>query len=126
MTDTRSGLPAAATPATPVGFPTCPRRGPLRAIILAATGEDVRLCANCASCENLMAPGMDRSLGELVRAAARNDASVLTCASLWACEDLLLRPLPCQAGLSLPAIVITLQREAELRGLAPDSSANSA
>ena len=69
-----------------------------------------------------MASGMDLTLGEMVRAAARNNSSVLTCASLWACEDLLLRPIPCQAGLSIPAIVIALQREAELRGLAPDSA----
>jgi heterodisulfide reductase subunit C len=121
MTDTRSGLPAATARASQVEYPTCPRRGPLRAVILAATGQDVRLCANCASCESLIAPGMDLGLGEMVRAAARNDSSVLTCASLWACEDLLLRPIPCQAGLSIPAIVIALQREAELRGLAPDS-----
>jgi heterodisulfide reductase subunit C len=125
MTDTRSGLPAATARAAQVDYPTCPRRGPLRAVILAATGQDVRLCANCASCESLMASGMDLTLGEMVRAAARNDSSVLTCASLWACEALLLRPIPCQAGLSIPAIVIALQREAELRGLAADSGAAS-
>jgi len=125
MTDARRHPPAAATRAAQVDYPTCPRRGPLRAIILAATGQDVRLCANCASCEGLMAPGMDLSLGEMVRAAARNETSVLTCASLSACEDLLLRPIPCQSGLSMPAIVITLQREAELRGLAPDSGISS-
>lgn len=125
MTDERRHLPAAASSAAQIGFPTCPRRGPLRAVILAATGQDVRLCASCASCESLQASGMDLSLGEMVRAAARNDTGVLTCSSLWACDDLLLRPIPCQAGLSLPAIVITLQREAELRGLAPDSGAAS-
>jgi len=104
-----------------LGFPTCPRRGPLRAIILAATGQDVRLCGNCSSCEQLTAPGMDLSLGEIIRAAARDDPQALTCDSLWACEDLMLQPIPCQAGLALPSILLTLQREAELRGLAPSS-----
>lgn len=125
MTDERRLPPAAATRAVQVDFPTCARRGPLRAIILAATGQDVLRCASCTSCEGLVEPGMDLSLGEVVRAAARNDSRALTCASLWACEDLLLRPIPCQAGLSLAAIVITLQREAELRGLTPDLGAVS-
>ena len=108
------------------GSPTCPRRGPLRAIILASTGQDVRLCGNCSSCERLTAPGMDLSLGEIIRAAARNDPQALTCASLWACEDLMLQPIPCQAGLALTSILLTLQREAELRGLAPSSETSPA
>jgi hypothetical protein len=112
-------------PTTPGGrgaageFPTCPRRGPLRSVVLTETGQDVRLCANCANCNGLTAPGMDLTLGEIVRAAARNDPLALTCATLSACEDWLLRPIPCTAGLSLPSILIALQREAELRGLAP-------
>ena len=104
-------------------FPLCPWRGTLRSIILTETGQDVCRCANCASCESLTAPGMDLTLGEIVRAAARNDPQALTCATLSACEDLLLRPIPCTAGLSLPSILITLQREAELCGLAPSSEA---
>jgi len=104
-------------------FPTCPRHGTLRSVILTETGQDVRLCANCASCENLTAPGRDLTLGEIVRAAARNDPQALTCATLSASEDLLLRPIPCTASLSLPSILIALQREAELRGLAPSSEA---
>ncbi len=109
----------------PTESPASPRRGPLRAIILAATGEDVRLCGNCTSCKQLTAPGMDLSLGEILRAAARDDPQVLTCASLWACEDLMLQPIPCQAGLALTPILLTLQREAELRGLGPSSKAPS-
>jgi hypothetical protein len=125
MMDETAGLPLSSAPGTGVEFPTCPRRGPLRAIVMAATGQDMRLCANCASCETLKAPGMDLSLGEIIRAAAHNDPRSLTCSSLWACEDLLLRPIPCQAGLTLPAILFALQREAELRGLAPHSGTPS-
>ena len=112
MTDERGRLADAAPE-----FPSCPRRGPLRSVVLAATGQDVRLCGSCSNCECLLEPGMDLSLGEIVRAAARNDTSILSSPSLWACEDLLLRPIPCQAGLSLAAIILTLQREAEVRGL---------
>lgn len=109
----------------PAESPASLRRGPLRAIILAATGEDVLLCGNCASCEQLTAPGMDLSLAEILRAAARDDPQVLTCASLEACEDLMLRPIPCRAGLALTPILLTLQREAELRGLSSSSKAPS-
>ena len=118
-------------PTTPGGrgaageFPTCPRRGPLRSVILAETGQDVRLCANCANCDGLTTPGMDLTLGEIIRAAARNDPQALTCATLLACEDLLLRPIPCTAGLDLTSIVIFLQREAELRGVASGRGATS-
>jgi hypothetical protein len=115
---TEDGLPPTTVGRGIAGeFRTCPHRGPLRSVILAETGQDVRLCANCASCESLTAPGMDLTLGEIVRAAARNDPQALTCATLSACEDLLLRPIPCTAGLCLPSILIALQREAELRGL---------
>ena len=112
-------------PTTPAGraaageFPTCPRRGSLRAVILAQTGDDVRLCAHCANCDGLTAPGMDLTLGEIIRGAARNDLRVLSCATLSACEDLLLRPFPCTAGLDVTSILIALQREADLRQLAP-------
>ncbi len=104
-------------------FPTCPRRGSLRSVILAQTGQDVRLCANCANCEGLTAPAMDLTIGGIIRGAARNDLRVLSCATLSACDDLLLRPIPCTAGLDLTSILITLQREAELRGLSPSPEA---
>ena len=105
-------------------FPACPSRGPLRSIILAMTGQDVRRCSSCAGCECLTAPGMDLTVGEIVRAAARDDPQALTCATLWTCEDLLLRPIPCSSGLALDSIMIALQHEAELRGLAPAEAPN--
>ena len=110
-------------PGTTAEFPTCPRRGTLRSVILAQTGQDVRLCANCANCDGLTALGMDLTIGEIIRGAGRNDSRVLSCATLSACEDLLLRPIPCTAGLDLISILITLQREAELRGMSPSPEA---
>jgi hypothetical protein len=105
------------------GFPAFPSRGALRAVILAKTGQDVDQCCSCAGCESVTAPGMALTLGEIVRAARRDDPQALTCATLWACEDLLLRTIPCSAGLALNSIMIALQREAELRGLAPSAEA---
>jgi len=51
---------------------------PLHAIILAATGRDVRLCSNCGHCDGVMAPGMDLTFSEVLHAAARNDPAALT------------------------------------------------
>lgn len=96
----------------------CPRCGSLPSILLAETGQDVRLCARCANCNGLMVPGMDLTIGEVIRGAARDDTRVLASATLSACEDLLLRPMPCTAGPDLTSILLCLRREAELRGLA--------
>ena len=93
------------------------KRGPLTHIILTATSQDVRLCANCLSCEDLLVPGMDLSFGEVIRAAARDDPIALTNDTLWNCDEaLILQPI-CQAGLDIYAIIQTLRFEATSRGL---------
>jgi Fe-S oxidoreductase len=92
-------------------------RGPLRHLILSATGQDVRRCANCQFCEDLVKPGMDLSFGELMRAASRDDPVALTNDTLWACDGVLESSLQCQADLDIPAIIDVLRREAKLRGL---------
>jgi heterodisulfide reductase subunit C len=84
----------------------------LRAIILAATGQDVRLCNACSNCEGRLRPGMDLTPGEIFQAAARNDRSVLACRSLWDCDEIIERPPQCQAGLDIAAILLALQAEA--------------
>lgn len=93
-----------------------PQRGPLPFIILAATGEDVRRCANCQSCADLLTPEMDLTFGELIRAAARDDPRALTCATLWNC-DAVLESGCCQEGLDIPAVIQALRQEAAMRGL---------
>jgi hypothetical protein len=62
---------------------------------------------------------MDLTIGELIRAAARNDVAALTNQTLWACDDLLDSFYSCQVELDLVAIVHCLRREAQIRGLAP-------
>lgn len=92
-------------------------RGPLPFIILTATGQDVRRCANCHSCEHLTTPDMDLSFGELMRAASRDDPLTLTNRTLWRCEDVLESSVRCQSGIDIPAVIHALRREAERRGL---------
>lgn len=92
---------------------------PLRSLILAQTGQDVRQCQACDQCADLTAEGMDLTFGEILRCAARDDPRALTCASLWRCEPLLDRPAPCPAGLDIPAVIGVLRSESVHRGLAP-------
>ena len=93
-------------------------RGPLTFIILAATGQDVRACANCQNCEDLHTPEMDMSFGEIMRAAARDDPVTLSNRSLWTCDGVLESMTHCQAGIDIPAVIHLLRREAKTRGVA--------
>lgn len=92
---------------------------PLRSLILAQTGQDVRACQACDQCADLRAEGMDLTFGEILRCAARDDSHALTCASLWRCEPLLDRPMACPASLDIPAVIGVLRDESVRRGLAP-------
>jgi hypothetical protein len=91
-------------------------RGPLPFIILAETGQDVRTCSNCRNCESWMAPGMDLTFGEILRAAARDDPLALQNRSLWNCDDAFTDGISCQEGFDITAVIRTLRREAKLRG----------
>lgn len=65
---------------------------------------------------------MDLSFGEILQAAARNDSLALTNTSLWSCDDLLLYCSLCHNGIDIPSVILALQGEAELRGLAPQEA----
>ena len=96
-------------------------RGPLWAIILSGTGEDVRQCGQCFACEDYREPGMDLTFGEIFRAAADDQSNALTNRTLWTCDKLLLNGIHCQNGLDLTTIVQALRDEAQLRGIQPYS-----
>lgn len=85
----------------------------LRYAILVSTGQDVQMCSNCWTCEDLRTAGMDLTFGEVLRAAARNDPRALKNRTLWACDELLELNPRCQAGLDLASIVLALRREAQ-------------
>jgi hypothetical protein len=84
----------------------------LRAIILASTGQDVRLCNNCSNCEDSLRPGMDLTVGEIMQAAVRNDHSVLNSSTLLDCDEVIERPPYCQAGLDVASVLLALRAEA--------------
>lgn len=64
---------------------------------------------------------MDLSLGEVIRAAARDDELSITNRTIWACEELMGK-VQCPQGLDIPAVILTLRHEAEIRGVAPGNS----
>ncbi len=99
--------------------PPAERLPSLRAYVLAATSQDVRLCNGCQSCDDIFTPGMDMTFGELMQAAARDDPRALSNDTLWACEPLLRQPIPCQAGLDVAQVVRALQRLALREGYRP-------
>ena len=99
--------------------PQSSRRGPLRAVILASTGEDIGRCTHCDLCEKYLQPGMDLTIGELMQSATRDERRALGSRTLWLVDDLLGRSLRCQAGLDIASIVLVLQREAIERGYEP-------
>ena len=92
-------------------------RGPLWAIILSGTGEDVRQCGQCFACEDYREPGMDLTFGEIFRAAAHDQPKAFTNQTLWTCDKLLLNGINCQNGLDIGAIVAALRNEARQRGI---------
>jgi heterodisulfide reductase subunit C len=97
-------------------------RGPLWAILLTATAEDVRQCRQCYDCESYLEPGMDLTFGEIFQAAAHDRTRALTNRTLWACDTLLQNGLHCQNGLDIGVIVQALRQEARLRGIHPDTN----
>ena len=94
-----------------------PNRGPLRAIILSETGQDVRACGSCWQCDDERHPGMDLCFGELMRAAAKDDSIALLNETLWNCDPILEGGFSCQSGIQLQAVINVLRREAILRGV---------
>ena len=46
---------------------------PLRAILLEASGQDVRRCAHCAFCDSNLAPDMDVTFATLIQMVIMDD-----------------------------------------------------
>ena len=60
---------------------------------------------------------MDLTIGEILQAASRNDESVLTCQTLWNCDELIERKLHCQAGLDVASVLLALIHLARDHGI---------
>jgi heterodisulfide reductase subunit C len=59
---------------------------------------------------------MDLTIGEILQSANRNDESVLSCQTLWNCDELLVRKLHCQAGIDVASVLLALIHVAKDRG----------
>jgi heterodisulfide reductase subunit C len=100
-------------------MPGLPKRGPIPAIVLATTDEDIRNCGHCQPCCIEIDQEMDLTLGELLQMAARDDHAVFTSKTLWAGELSSVKPDRCQEGINVPRVVEALRNEAILRGYSP-------
>src|SRR3990172_548707 len=98
-------------------LPTAPRPGPLRVIVLAATGQDLRKCRHCDACNTSLAPDQDVTLETLLQMVVMNDEEALTSRTLWSDSALALAPKVCSNGLDIEAVMLALRREAQRRGL---------
>lgn len=93
-------------------------QAPLASVVLAASGQNVRACQACLQCDDLRCEGMELTFGDIMHAAALDRVSVLSSPSLWCCEPLIQRRIPCTADINVKAVIEVLRREAYRRGLA--------
>jgi heterodisulfide reductase subunit C len=96
---------------------TSARPGPLRVIVLASTGQDVRKCWHCEACNTNLAPDQDVTLETLLQMVVMNDEEALTSHTLWSDTVLASAPHVCSNGLDVEAIMLALRLEAHRRGL---------
>ncbi len=96
-----------------------PDPGTLRAIVLAATGYDVRRCGRCSFCIRHARPDEeDLSLEMIMQMILQNDDEVLTSRTLWSDSVLQRARSMCISTMDMPAILLALREEARKRGLA--------
>ncbi len=89
----------------------------LRQLVLATTGQDVRKCARCSYCADLMSDEEDISLEMLIQLVLMNDDEVLTSRTLWSDSALEEARKNCIGALDLGAIMLALRDEARRRGV---------
>lgn len=99
-----------------------PRLPSLRQIVLAATGQDVRRCQQCAFCETDVDDGQDLTLQTLIQLVLMNDDEVLTSRTLWSERVLASARHLCANSLDLEAVLLALRDEARRRGVMVDVS----
>lgn len=93
----------------------------MRKIVQQNSGQDVRQCRNCASCSRKIPPGLlDISLEGMVEMIILNDEEILTSRTVWSDAALAATSNVCQRGISLPAVILALRKEALKRGLEGD------
>lgn len=92
----------------------------LRTMVLAATGQDVRQCCNCALCADIVSDDQDVPLEMLVQWVIVSDERALTCRTLWSDESLKQARRACANNLDIQAVILALRGEAWRRGIRLD------
>ncbi len=91
--------------------------GPLRQVVLAQTGQDVRRCAHCSFCAGDIGPDEDLSLESLLELVVMNDDEALTSTTLWSDRALEAARRNCAGNLDMAAVMMALREEAFRRGI---------
>jgi heterodisulfide reductase subunit C len=94
-------------------------RGPLRFIVLNVSGQDIRDCSQCESCDCESASSWDLRPCEVIQRIRDNDERVLACRTIWTCEDCQECYMNCPNNIDFGAVAHALRQEARKRGLAP-------
>jgi heterodisulfide reductase subunit C len=95
------------------------KRGPLRFIILNATGLDISVCAGCDACEQdcPRSDEWDVNPSQVLRWARADDERALACRTIWVCAECRACDVRCTNGVPFETIAAVLRAEAGLRGL---------
>lgn len=98
-------------------LPIPARSTSLRAVVLAATNQDVRRCAHCSFCADMLQPDQDLSLESVAQLIVMNDDEVLTSRTVWSDAALEAARDACTSSLNMEAVLLALREEARRRGL---------
>jgi heterodisulfide reductase subunit C len=98
-------------------------RGPLRFIVLNASGQDVGDCSQCENCDCQYASAWDLAPHEIIRLVRNNDERALACRTIWVCQDCQECYINCPNNIDFGALAYALRLEAEKRGIVQPAGA---
>lgn len=95
------------------------KRGALRFIILAATGQDINNCTACQNCyiDEALSAEFDLSIWQVMAAAQKNDELALTNRTIRILAEASSESICCPNEVAVVAIARALCSEAQRRGL---------
>lgn len=96
-----------------------PRPLNLRQMVLAATGQDVRHCHQCALCDLRLVEKPDIAVSALIQLILDDDDEILTSQIVWSDKVMASARELCARSLNLEEILLALRAEAGRRGLKP-------
>ncbi len=90
-------------------------------LVRSRIGENVNRCWQCVKCTSgcPLADQFDMTPNQVMRALQLNDASVLTCRTIWLCASCHTCATRCPRDIDVTAVMDTLRIEAQRRGVAP-------